>query len=35
MGLLQEAVPHWRAYLRYDGSSPWAQHARQRLVVGA
>jgi DNA-binding transcriptional MerR regulator len=32
LGYVQEAAPHWRAYLHYDPTnSPWAQHARERL----
>lgn len=27
----RKALPHWRAYLRMDGSSPWATHARNQV----
>lgn len=26
-----QAVPHWRRYLEFDGRGPWAETARQRL----
>ena len=30
-GRRRSALPHWTAYLRLDGSGPWAQHARTQL----
>lgn len=30
--LRAKAVPHWRAYLKLDPSSPWAAYARQQLA---
>jgi tetratricopeptide (TPR) repeat protein len=30
-GRTVEAVPHWRKYLEFDQSGPWAEAARQRL----
>lgn len=30
-GRTQEAVPHWRKYLEFDRSGPWAEAARTRL----
>jgi tetratricopeptide (TPR) repeat protein len=34
MGLTSEAAIHWQAYLKQDGTSPWARHARARLSAG-
>jgi tetratricopeptide (TPR) repeat protein len=31
MGFGAQAAPHWRAYLRQDRTSQWADYARQRL----
>lgn len=31
LGRTDEAVPHWRSYLRHDTRGPWAETARQRL----
>ncbi|MEX1098258.1 MAG: tetratricopeptide repeat protein [Planctomycetales bacterium] len=31
MGRVENAVPHWRAYLEHDRRGPWAERARQRL----
>ncbi len=30
-GRRRSALPHWTAYLRLDGSGPWAQHARMQM----
>ena len=30
-GRPRSALPHWTAYLRLDGSGPWAEHARTQL----
>ncbi|MGH9534683.1 MAG: tetratricopeptide repeat protein [Terriglobales bacterium] len=30
-GQRRRAIPHWRRYLRLDGNSAWAQHARNQL----
>jgi tetratricopeptide (TPR) repeat protein len=30
-GKTTDAVPHWRKYLEFDQSGPWAEAARQRL----
>lgn len=30
-GELERAVPHWRAYLKFDNRGPWAEQARQKL----
>lgn len=29
----EEAVPHWRSYLKFDQRGPWAELARQRLGI--
>jgi tetratricopeptide (TPR) repeat protein len=34
MGKNAEAVPHWRAFLRHNGTGQWAEHARSRLRRG-
>ena len=31
-GRVEEATPHWRAYLTFDARSPWADHVRKRLA---
>ena len=31
LGRTNEAVAHWRTYLKYDSRGPWAESARQRL----
>lgn len=31
-GKIEEAVPHWQSYLRFDRRGPWADAARQRLT---
>jgi DNA-binding transcriptional MerR regulator len=31
LGRTDEALPHWRAYLRHDASSAWGDYARRRL----
>jgi tetratricopeptide (TPR) repeat protein len=31
LGKPKEAEPHWKAYLRFDRTSQWAQYARSRL----
>ncbi|MFQ5732704.1 MAG: tetratricopeptide repeat protein [Planctomycetaceae bacterium] len=31
LGRVEEAAPHWRAYLHRDAHGPWAETARQRL----
>jgi tetratricopeptide (TPR) repeat protein len=28
----RHALRHWQAYLRIDGSGPWAEHARERIT---
>jgi tetratricopeptide (TPR) repeat protein len=35
LGRTSEAEPHWRAYLKYDPTSQWGKHARQRLAERA
>ena len=29
----RSALRHWQAYLRYDSSGPWAEHARGRIRI--
>ncbi len=31
LGRSADAKPHWQAYLRFDGHSQWARHARSRV----
>ena len=33
LGRTDEAVVHWRTYLEFDRSGPWAENARQQLAL--
>lgn len=33
LGRTAEALPHWQSYLRCDGASRWAKHARGRIAA--
>jgi thioredoxin-like negative regulator of GroEL len=32
-GRREEALPHWRDYLRHDPGSRWGAYARQRVSI--
>ena len=35
IGSVEEARPHWEAYLEEDPNSTWADHVRERLEATA